>query len=83
MTESGNVSPVVKAKVMAIREIMRDARPHATDIEISGEERAFSWKPPVGFGWSKTNDPKIAIHNSTRHVHVVVALGTGDLYYYK
>jgi hypothetical protein len=83
MTVASSESSIIKAKVMAVKETIKEFRPHAIDIEVTVETRTFSWKPPSGFGWSRTNDPRVAIHNATRRIHVVTSPGTGDLYYYK
>ncbi len=74
---------IVKQKVQQLKETIRASRPYATDIEVTAEEKTFSWKSPPGFGWSKTNDLKIAIHGSTKRLHAVITSGTGELYFYK
>ena len=82
MTITSQMPPAAKVKAMAIDAMMRELRPHATDILITAEVQPFTWKAP-GLGWSKTNDIKVAIYSSTKRVHVITAPGTGDLYFYK
>ncbi|HME53183.1 MAG TPA: hypothetical protein VKM55_13255 [Candidatus Lokiarchaeia archaeon] len=81
-TETNGTSQV-KEKVMQVLAALRTNRPYATGIEVTAEEQTFKWKAPPGFGWSKTSDPKVAIASSTKRLHVVIASGTGDLYFYK
>ena len=83
MTAVSQSSPAARAKLMAVQSVIKELRPHLAGIEITAEERTFSWRPPFGFNWSKTIDPKVAIHGATKRLHIVVSPGTGDLYYYK
>ena len=80
--ETSNTSQV-KEKVIQVLAALRASRPYATDIEVTCEEQTFKWKAPPGFGWSKTSDVKVAISGSTKRLHVVIASGTGDLFFYK
>jgi hypothetical protein len=83
MTLVSQMSTIAKAKVMAIEAVIKELRPHLMGIEITAEE-SFSFKAPPGFNWSKTNDPKVAIHNATRRLHVITPPGSSsDVFFYK
>ena len=83
MTVVSQMSTIAKAKVMAIEAVFKEVRPHLVGIEITAEE-SHLFKAPPGFGWSKTNDPRIAISNATRRLHVITPPGsTSDVFFYK
>lgn len=83
MTVVSQISTIAKAKVMAIEAVIKEVRPHLVGIEITAEE-SYAFKAPPGFGWSKTSDPKVAIHNTTRRLHVVTSPGSSsDVFFYK
>ena len=83
MTTSSDKPISMAAKRDAMLQVIREVRPHAIDLEVTAELVTVVKAPP-GFGWSKTCDAKIAIHNATKHVHIVVLPGsTSDTYFYK
>jgi hypothetical protein len=83
MQATSVASDSAKQKARQLVDDLKAVRPYATDIVVTGEAQAFAWKSPPGFGWSKTSDPRVAITNATKRLHLVMSAGTGDLYFYK